>query len=149
MKVEEVCPQKYIEVLSKALKEEKKVERPAEADYIKTGHGKELAPSNPDWYHIRAASILRKLYIEQLKNSDKMKHGFGTLWFAKVYGGAKNNGHKPSHTVTGSKSLVRGILQALESSQLVTKIPKGGRKLTSNGISYMETIATRAAELSV
>lgn len=145
MKVEEVCPVKLIEKLSSALKEEKKVSRPAEADYIKTGHGKENAPEDPNWYYIRAASILRKLYMEEVKNPAKLKHGFGTLWFARVYSTSKNNGHKPSHTVTGSKSLVRGILQGLEKSMLVARVQKGGRRLTPTGKAYIESIASKTS----
>lgn len=142
-KVEKVCPVKFIEKLSVSLKEEKKIEAPQEAEYIKTGHRQELSPTNPNWYHIRVASVLRKLYIEELTNPAKAKNGFGTLWFARVYGGAKNNGHKPSHTVTGSKSLVRRILQTLEKAQLVSQVSRGGRKLTSTGTAYLEEIAEK------
>lgn len=143
-KVEKVCPTKFIEKLSVSLKEEKNIQAPPETEYIKTGHGKELAPTNPNWYYVRVASVLRKLYMEQLTNPEKATYGFGTLWFARVYGGAKNNGHKPSHTVTGSKSLVRRILQTLEAAKLVSQVPKGGRKLTSMGMTYLEEIAGKA-----
>ncbi|KAI5187033.1 small subunit ribosomal protein S19e [Nematocida homosporus] len=143
MKVEEIEPATFIATLAKTLVEEKKIERPAEAEYIKTGHGKENAPQDPNWYHIRVASILRKLYMEELKSPEKLKHGFGTLWFAQVYSTAKNNGHKPSHTVTGSKSLVRRILQGLERVGFVSQIPKGGRRLTSTGRSYLEAVSAK------
>lgn len=145
MKVEQICPEKFINILSESLKDEKKIEKPVEADHIKSGHNRELAPANENWYHIRAASILRKLYMEELTNPEKSKFGFGVLWFARVYGGSKNNGHKPSHTVTGSKSLVRRILQSLENAKLVSKVAKGGRKLTETGHSYLEGIASKAA----
>ncbi|KAI5159909.1 small subunit ribosomal protein S19e [Nematocida ausubeli] len=145
MKVEEICPEQFINVLSKSLKEEKKIERPAEADHIKTGHGREQAPVSEDWYHVRAASLLRKLYMEELTNPEKSKYGFGVMWFARVYGGAKNNGHKPSHTVSGSKSLVRRILQSLENVKLVSTMPKGGRKLTQTGHAYLQEIAGKAS----
>jgi len=145
MKVEEVCAVKFIEALSISLKEVKKIEKPEETEYIKTGHGKELAPTNPDWYYVRVASVLRKLYVEQLSHPNKVKHGFGTLWFARVYGGAKNNGHKPTHTVTGSKSLVRRILQTLETQKLVSQVPKGGRTLTPTGLAYLQEIASKVS----
>jgi small subunit ribosomal protein S19e len=141
MKVEEVCAVKFIETLSVSLRDVKKITRPAETEYIKTGHRQELSPTNPDWYYIRVASVLRRLYTEQISHPDKVKHGFGTMWFARVYGGAKNNGHKPSHTVTGSKSLVRRILQSLETHKLVSQMPKGGRALTPTGVAYLEEIA--------
>lgn len=141
MKVEQVCPTKFIDVLSRKLKEEKKISVPAEAEYIKTGHGKEHAPESPDWYFVRTASILRKLYVEELKNPGRCKNGLGTLWFSRVYTTLKNNGHKPSHTVTGSKSLVRRILQTLEGANLVSQVPKGGRKLTAAGHQYLQEVA--------
>ncbi|KAH9387095.1 small subunit ribosomal protein S19e [Nematocida major] len=145
MKVEEICPAKFIDALSKALKEEKKIEKPVEADHIKTGHGREQAPIQEDWYQIRAASLLRKLYMEELTNPEKSKYGFGVMWFARVYGGSKNNGHKPSHTVSGSKSLVRRLLQSLENVKLVSKVSMGGRKLTQTGHSYLKSIAEKVA----
>lgn len=148
MKIEEVCPVKFIDTLSKSLKEEKKLQKPEEAAYIKTGHGRELAPENENWYHIRAASILRKLYMEELTNPEKSKHGFGVMWFARVYGGSKNNGHKPSHTVSGSKSLVRRILQSLENIKLVSKLSMGGRKLSPTGLSYLESIAEQTVKMA-
>ncbi|EIJ89792.1 small subunit ribosomal protein S19e [Nematocida parisii] len=145
MKVEEICPEQFIDILSKSLKEEKKIEKPVEADHIKTGHGRELAPVSEDWYHVRAASLLRKLYMEELTNPEKSKYGFGVMWFARAYGGAKNNGHKPSHTVSGSKSLVRRILQSLETVKLVSKVSLGGRKLTQTGHAYLQEIAGKAS----
>lgn len=147
MKVEEVCPVKLIDILAKALKEDKKLPKPKEAAYIKTGHGRELAPENEDWYYVRAASILRKLYMEELINPEKSKYGYGVLWFARIYGGSKNNGHKPSHTVTGSKSVVRRILQSLEHIKLVSKLSDGGRKLSPEGLSFLESMANQAGQI--
>jgi ribosomal protein S19E (S16A) len=36
---------------------------PEWADLVKLGINKELAPIDPDWYFVRAASIARRLYI--------------------------------------------------------------------------------------
>jgi small subunit ribosomal protein S19e len=44
---------------------------------VKTGTYKELAPYDPDWYYIRAASMARKLYL---------KPGIGVGKFKKIYG---------------------------------------------------------------
>ncbi|OAG31315.1 small subunit ribosomal protein S19e [Nematocida displodere] len=145
MKIEEICPAKFIATLSKALEDEKKITPPADTAHIKTGHGRQIAPEEENWYFVRTASILRKLYIEELTNPEKSRHGFGTMWFARVYGGAKNNGHKPSHVVSGSKSLVRRILQSLEGLKFVSQIPNGGRKLTATGLSYLGEVANKAA----
>ena len=36
---------------------------PKWADYVKTGTNRELCPYDPDWLYVRAASIVRKIYI--------------------------------------------------------------------------------------
>ena len=55
------------------------IELPNWADVVKTGTYKELAPYDPDWYYIRAASMARKLYL---------KPGIGVGKFKKIYGAA-------------------------------------------------------------
>ena len=44
---------------------------------VKSATYKELAPYDPDWYYIRAASMARKLYL---------KPGIGVGKFKKIYG---------------------------------------------------------------
>ncbi|KAI5181737.1 small subunit ribosomal protein S19e [Nematocida sp. AWRm80] len=144
MKVENVCPVALINALSTSLREEKKLAQPKNVEYIKTGHGRQRAPEDPNWYFIRSASVLRKIYMEELTGKSGSKKGLGTLQLARAYGGSKNNGHKPSHTVTGSKSLVRSILQGLEGLQLVESVKNSGRVLTPAGRQYLEQIADKA-----
>lgn len=45
------------------LKKSNKVKVPEWSDLVKLGKFKELAPIDPDWYFVRAASIARRLYI--------------------------------------------------------------------------------------
>lgn len=54
---------------------------PAWNDLVKGGAFNELAPTDPDWFYTRCASIARHLYIRQA--------GVGA--FTKVFGGEKNN----------------------------------------------------------
>ena len=50
---------------------------PAWNDLVKNGVFNELAPTDPDWFYVRCASIARHLYIRRA--------GVGAL--SKVYGG--------------------------------------------------------------
>merc|ERR1712113_407570 len=99
-----------------------KVELPTWHNVVKTGHFKELAPYDEDWYYVRAASIARKIYLRQ-------KTGVGAL--TKVYGGADRRGARPSHSTT-SKKIVRHICQQLETMNpaILKKHPDGGRVIT-------------------
>lgn len=145
MRIEEVHADRFIHKFASYLEEHSKVASPPEAEHVKTSHARERAPAEKNWYFVRVASILRRLYMEELKNPRSKAKGCGVLWFAKAYRTAKNNGHKPSHTVTGSKSLVRRALQALESIQYVAKTEAGGRRLTNTGLAEMEAIARQCA----
>jgi small subunit ribosomal protein S19e len=84
---------------------------PAWNDIVKTAVFKELAPSDPDWFYVRCASIARHLYIRRA--------GVGAL--TKVYGGNKHRGVRPSHFSRSSSNILRKCLQALESVKLVEK----------------------------
>ncbi|XP_058185557.1 uncharacterized protein LOC131302773 [Rhododendron vialii] len=65
------------------LKRSGKMELPHWTDIVKTGTFKELAPYDPDWYYIRAASMARKIYLRQ---------GLGVGSFQRIYGERKRNG---------------------------------------------------------
>ena len=97
---------------------------PEFVEIIKTSKAKEIGPVNPDWYYVRAAAVARHIYL-------RPNTGVGAL--RRVYGGAKNNGTRPSHFVKGSASVARKVLQSLEGMKLVETSTDGGRKLTSTG----------------
>ncbi|MEM0044186.1 MAG: 30S ribosomal protein S19e [Sulfolobales archaeon] len=103
------------------------------AIFVKTGVFKEKPPQEPDWWYIRAASILRKLYISG--------RPIGIEGFRVIYGGLKRRGSAPPHFRRGSGSVIRHILRQLEKAGLVRKIPGKGRVLSSRGRSYIDEIA--------
>lgn len=45
------------------LKKSGKVKVPEWSDVVKLGTHKELAPTDPDWYYYRTASLARRLYF--------------------------------------------------------------------------------------
>jgi hypothetical protein len=55
--VRDVEPAKFISAYADVLKNNDKFIVPKWVDLVKTGVGKELAPYDPDWYHIRAGNI--------------------------------------------------------------------------------------------
>lgn len=125
-------PSEVIKRASEALKES--IQAPEWTKFVKTGHGKTAPPSHANWYHLRAASILRKIYM----------HGpIGTQKLRKVYSHKKNRGHAPSITTLASGKIIRSAIQQLEKAGYVQNITKGvhkGRVVTPKGKSFLDKL---------
>ncbi|CDY42857.1 hypothetical protein HID58_049748 [Brassica napus] len=117
-----------------------KIELPPWTDIVKTGKLKELAPYDPDWYYIRAASMARKVY---LRISGSALLGVGA--FRRIYGGNKRNGSRPPHFCKSSGGVARHILQQLQTMNIVDLDTKGGRKITSSGERDLDQVVGRIA----
>ncbi len=128
----DVSAGELIEQASKELKNNELVVAPEWTKYVKTGSHKERPPAQEDWYYIRCAAILRKLY---------KKGPLGVSRLRVLYGGKKNRGHKTEHFRKAGGKIIRNALQQLENSGLVEKANKKGRKLTSKGVSFLDNIA--------
>ncbi|KAJ4960803.1 hypothetical protein NE237_020713 [Protea cynaroides] len=63
--VKDVSPHEFVKAYSAHLKRSGKMELPHWTDIVKTATFKELAPYDPDWYYVRAASMARKIYLRQ------------------------------------------------------------------------------------
>eukprot|EP01026_Neomeris_dumetosa_P036325 TRINITY_DN2930_c1_g1_i1.p3 TRINITY_DN2930_c1_g1~~TRINITY_DN2930_c1_g1_i1.p3 ORF type:complete len:148 (+),score=16.31 TRINITY_DN2930_c1_g1_i1:84-527(+) len=126
----------FIRAYAQHLKSTDKLQLPDWVDIVKTAAHKELAPYDPDWYYIRAASICRKLYI---------KHNLGVGMLRRIYGGLnKNTGTKSEHYRKAAGGLIRHILKQLEDAGLVETNEDGkGRLLTDEGRRDMDLIAGR------
>lgn len=111
-----------------------KLKVPDHIDLIKTAKYKELAPYDPDWFYVRCASILRRLYH---------RSPAGVTQITRIYGGRHRNGVRPSHFCRADSSAVRKAVQALEHVKLIEKHPDGGRRLTSQGQRDLDRIATQ------
>ncbi|MCE4611134.1 MAG: 30S ribosomal protein S19e [Desulfurococcales archaeon] len=120
-------------VAEKLKKDYPQVKPPVWAYFAKTGVHKEKPPEDKDWWYIRAASILRKLY--------KSGEPIGIEAFRVIYGGRQNRGVAPEKFRKGSGSIPRKILQQLEKAGLVRKVPGKGRTLTPAGRSLLDTTA--------
>lgn len=131
--IEEVSPSELIEAAAKELA--KVIEKPEWADFVKTGVHKERPPVKDDWWHMRAASILRATYI---------KGPIGVSKLRTKYGGRKNCGYKPEHFRKGSGKIIRTILQQLEKEGLIKQGTKGvhkGRIITQKGKKLLKDAA--------
>lgn len=100
---------------------------PSWADFVKTGVHKERAPTQSNWWYIRAASVLLKI---------KKNGPVGVSKLRTKYGGKKNRGHQPEKFFRASGNILRKILQQLEKAGLAKKAEKGthkGRIITPQG----------------
>lgn len=120
-------------VAEKLKREYEQVKPPVWAYFAKTGVHKERPPQDPDWWYVRAASILRKLY--------KSGEPIGIERFRTIYGGRVNRGVAPERFAKASGSVIRKILQQLEAAGLVRKVPGRGRELTPQGRSLLDRTA--------
>ncbi|MBD3259349.1 30S ribosomal protein S19e [Candidatus Woesearchaeota archaeon] len=130
-------PQVLIERTAKELKNNSKIQPPEWAKFVKTGSHKEKPPINPDWWHVRAAAVLRSVYIKGPIGVSKLRTKYG----GKVYRGKSV---KPPHFRKCSGSIIRKILQQLESAGLLEKEDKNikkGRKVSGNGRKFLDNIA--------
>ncbi|KAK3023882.1 hypothetical protein RJ639_042898 [Escallonia herrerae] len=132
--VKDVSPHEFVKAYAAHLKRSGKIELPHWTDIVKTGTFKELAPYDPDWYYIRAASMARKIYL---------RGGIGVGAFQRIYGGRKRNGSRPPHFCKSSGGIARHILQQLQTMNIVDFDAKGGRKITSNGQRDLDQVAGR------
>lgn len=129
-------PHELIKKAAEELKKEKLVEMPDWALFVKTGHCKERTPVSKDWWYVRAASVLRKLYVSS--------RPIGVNRLRKVYGGRKNRGYKPEKFFKGSGKIIRVVLQQLEKAELIKKSEKGvykGRMISPKGQKFLNKLA--------
>ena len=129
--VYDIDPNIFIKELAGELKG--KIEVPEWAKYVKTASVKERPPLQDDFWYLRAASILRSIYI---------KNGIGVSRLRTKYGGRTRNTHVKKVKKRASGKIIRNILQQLEKAGYVQKSKKG-RILTSEGKSLLDKTAGR------
>ena len=128
----DVPADKLIELVKEELKKMPEIKPPEWAAIVKTGVHKERPPDQPDWWYIRAASILRKLYIHGPAGVERLR---------TAYGGRKRRGVRPAHFAKASGHIIRLILQQLEKAGLVEKVPGKGRKISRKGVSLLDKMS--------
>jgi small subunit ribosomal protein S19e len=126
----EVQADKLIERLKEELKKIETIKPPIWSKMVKSGANKERPPQQEDFWYIRAASILRRIYIDG---------PIGVSRLRTYYGGRKRRGVRPAKTYKSGGSIIRKILQQLEASEFIKK-DKKGRVLTSKGREFVDKI---------
>jgi small subunit ribosomal protein S19e len=129
----DVPASKFIQKLAKYLKENvDAVTPPTWANVAKTGTHVQQQPQNPDWWYVRCASILRKIYI----------HGpIGIQKLRADYGGRNSKGVKPKHATKAGGSVVRKALQQLEAAGYIEIMKSRGRRATPTGRKILKEVA--------
>jgi small subunit ribosomal protein S19e len=110
---------------------------PQWATIAKTGMHVQRPPQNPDWWYIRCASLLRKIYVHGPIGVEKLR---------AEYGGRKDYGVRPDHAAKGSGAIIRKALQQLEAAGFVGTFRTSGRRVTKKGRKLLEELAEELKE---
>ncbi len=132
-----VDPNKLIEEVAQELKKSEVMTPPEWSAFVKTGISRERPPENPDWWYVRAASVLRFVYREGPIGVSKLK---------TKYGSKKNRGYAPEKFKKASGNILRTILQQLEKEGYLIQSKdkkERGRMTTPKGQSLLEKSASK------
>ena len=127
--VYDVPAKELIDEIAKKLEKDSNIYLPEENKYSKTAVSRENPPEPKNWWYIRCASILRKIYVN---------NGIGIENLKAEYGGKKDRGSKPYSAASGSGTITRRAVQQLEKAGFVSKIKGRGRIITGKGKSFLD-----------
>lgn len=129
----DVPASKFVEKLADFLKGNvDEINPPSWASFVKTGVHVQRPPENLDWWYIRCASLLRKIYVHGPLGVEKLR---------AEYGGRKDYGVRPEHAAKASGAIIRKALQQLEAAGLLKTFKTDGRKVTKKGRKLLEELA--------
>jgi small subunit ribosomal protein S19e len=131
--------QEYNLKLAEALKKLSEFEEPQWAKFVKSGTSKQRPIEDVNFWHKRAASILRQIYKMKIVGVSRLR---------TRYGSRKSRGMKPEEFRKSGGKIIRTILQQADKAGLteIAKTIKGvksrkpGRQLTEKGKKFLEAI---------
>lgn len=126
--VYDVPAEDLIQAIAVELKKYNKITPPVWASYVKTGSFKQHAPQDPNWWFVRCASLLRKVYLSG---------PIGTSHLRKAYSGLRRGRNSPEKSTRASGAVIRKALQQLESEGLITS-SRPGRIISAKGRSLLD-----------
>ncbi len=135
--VYEVSAEKLIDEIKSELKEREEVNPPEWAEFVKTSPANELPPEQDDWWYIRAAALLRRVYIEGPIGVERLR---------RRYSKRDRKGNTPPKREKGSGKIIRTSLQQLEQAGLIDKKEGEGRKISAEGKSFLERVAEKLTD---
>ncbi len=118
--------------LATELRNRQAVAPPPWATFVKTGVHKQRAPMQVDWWYLRSASVLRKIYL---------KGHVGVARLSSEYGGKRDRGSAPYHARNGSRAVLREIIHQLEKSGLVQPYKTRGRRVSPEGEKLLASVS--------
>ena len=114
-----------INEVAEELKKSKNITPPEWASFVKTASFKQHAPKNPEWWFVRCASLLRKVYVS------------GPVGTAHLKGR-----NRPEKFSKASGAIIRKALKQLEQEGYVTS-DRRGRSISTKGRSMMDKVAAK------
>lgn len=129
---DDVPPSVFLPRLAVELRNRGAVRPPEWAAFVKTGVHKQMAPTQADWWYLRSASVLRKVYA---------RGPTGISHLANEYGGKRDRGSAPYHARSGSRSITREVVQQLESAGLLQPVKQRGRRLSAEGQKLLDHLS--------
>ena len=131
--VYEMNPQEY------NLKQVPEFREPEWISFVKSSSSKERPIEDSDFWHKRAASILRQIYRKGVLGVNRLR---------TKYGSKKNRGAKPERFAKAGGKIIRTILQQADKAGFTeaiktvkgTREKRPGRKLTEKGKAFLEAI---------
>jgi len=126
--MKDIPVQMMIIKLSEELKKIEEMKPPAWSTFVKTGVSTERPPSQKDWWFLRSAAILRRVFMDGPRGVEK---------FRTTFGGRRKmpHGKKGSHHRKAGGKAIRTMLQQLEKAGYIQKVekPSKGRVITPKG----------------
>ncbi len=135
----ELNAQEYNLKLAEALKKVPEFEEPEWVKFVKSGPAKERPIDDSDFWHKRAASVLRNIYKTGSVGVNRLR---------TKYGSKKNRGFQPEKFIKSSGKIIRVILQQADKAGFTeiqkpvrgVKSKKPGRILTNKGKKFLEEV---------
>lgn len=97
-------------------------------------------------YHVAPCSHILPRPVAALARHIYLRKAVGIGALTKLHGGSKNNGFMPSHHANASGSVQRKAVQGLEGIGVLEKDPKGGRRISQDGMRDLDRIAVACLE---
>ncbi len=137
--VYEMNSQEYNLKLARALKKIPEFKQPEWSKFVKSSPSKERPIDDLNFWHKRAASILRQIYKKKIVGVNRLK---------TKYGSKKNRGMKPEAFRKDGGKIIRTILQQSDKAGFTeiardikdVRSKKPGRQLTVKGKEFLEGI---------
>jgi small subunit ribosomal protein S19e len=137
--VYDLTPQEYNLKLASALKSIPEFKEPDWAKFVKSSPSKERPIEDENFWHKRAASILKQIYKKKIVGVNRLR---------TKYGSKKNRGMKPERFMRAGGKIIRTILQQADKAGFTeavkeikgTKEKRMGRKMTPKGKKFLENL---------